>query len=395
MASSSDPAHVRKGHDGVEDGARDGGGAARLGVATVAVKHPARRFDARTLALVVLAALGVVLLLRSARQVFIPLALALLLSYALEPVVAPLARRLGRAVAAGLVVTLATAGVAALGYAVRDDAIAIVDKLPDAAAKLRSTLRHGRRDGALGKVQQAVTEIEKTASAAAGSGAGPRSSAPPAVDVRSYVVWGGLGVVGFLGQTVMVLFLVFFLLLTGTLYRRKLVHLVGPGFRARKKVVQTLDEIGMRMRRFLLVELATGLLVGLATWQVLWWLGVEQALFWGLAAGALNTIPYFGPVLVAVGLAVVAFVQFGALAKVLAVVGLSLLVTSVEGWLLRPALFGRAAGMNHVAVFVSLLFWGWLWGGVGVLLAVPMTTMLKAVCDRIDDLRPVGELLGE
>jgi predicted PurR-regulated permease PerM len=75
-------------------------------------------------------------------------------------------------------------------------------------------------------------------------------------------------------------------------------------------------------------------------------------------------------------------------------VGLSLVITSLEGWLLRPALFGRAAGMNHVAVFVGLLFWGWVWGGVGVLLAVPMMTMLKAVCDRVDGLRPVGELLG-
>jgi predicted PurR-regulated permease PerM len=354
---------------------------------------PPRRVDVRTLALVVLAALGVVLLLRSAREVFIPLALGLLVSYALEPLVSPLARLVGRGVAAALVVVTVTSGLGALAYGLQTEVLAIVDELPEAAARLRGTLRRDRGETALGKVQEAVSEIEKTATVAAGPGA----PAPPAprLDVRGYLVWGSLGIVGMLAQGVMFVFLVFFLLLTGDLYKRKLVHLAGPSLSRQKRAVQVCDEIGAQMRRFLLVEAATAVIVGLVTWLALWWLGVANAGVWGVAAGALNSIPYFGPVLVGAGLAVVAFLQFGSTGKMLSVIGVSLAITSVEGWLLRPALLGRAAQMSHLAVFVGLLFFGWLWGVVGVLLAVPMMTMLKAVCDRVDGLRPLGELMGE
>lgn len=353
-----------------------------------------RSVDVRTAALAVLAALGIVFLLRSAREVFIPLALGLLVSYALDPLVSRLARLVGRALAAGLVVASVTAGLGGLVYGLQDDALAIVDELPEAAAKLRSVLRRGRSESALGKVQEAVSEIEKTASAATGPGSPPPSAAPR-LDLRGYVMWGSLGLVGMLAQIVMFVFLVFFLLLTGDLYKRKLVRIAGPSIARRKRTVEVCDEIGAQMRRFLLVEVLTAAGVGVATWLALWWLGVENAGVWGLAAGALNSIPYFGPVLVAAGLAVVAFLQFGSVRMTLSVVAVALAITSIEGWLLRPALLGRAARMNHLAVFVGLLFWGWVWGVVGVLLAVPMMTMLKAVCDRVDILQPVGDLLGE
>ena len=144
-----------------------------------------------------------------------------------------------------------------------------------------------------------------------------------------------------------------------------------------------------------MVQIFTSLVVGVVTWAVLAWLGLEQAVFWGLLAGVFNSIPYYGPLLVSAALAVVAFVQFGTLYMTLVVAGVSLVITSLEGWLLTPTLMGKVASMNRVAVFVGLLFWSWAWGVWGLLLAVPIMMSVKVFCDHVDDLNPVGRFLGE
>jgi predicted PurR-regulated permease PerM len=95
------------------------------------------------------------------------------------------------------------------------------------------------------------------------------------------------------------------------------------------------------------------------------------------------------------GLALVAFLQFGTVLMTIEVAGTALLITSLEGFLLTPALMGKTAGINGVAMFLSLLFWSWMWGVIGTIVAVPIMMVIKSVCDRIEDLKPVGELLGE
>jgi predicted PurR-regulated permease PerM len=145
----------------------------------------------------------------------------------------------------------------------------------------------------------------------------------------------------------------------------------------------------------MLVEIFTSCVVGVATGVALWWLGLQNAAVWGLIAGIFNSIPYFGPVIVTGALAVVAFLQFGALDTTAAIAGVALLITSLEGWVLTPALVGRTAQMNPVAVFAGLLFWSWMWGVWGTLLAVPMMMVLKAVCDHVEDLAPVADFLSE
>jgi predicted PurR-regulated permease PerM len=135
--------------------------------------------------------------------------------------------------------------------------------------------------------------------------------------------------------------------------------------------------------------------VAVATWLAFRWLGLEQAGVWGLLAGILNSIPYFGPVVVTGGTFVVALLQFGTIRMAIIVSGVSLVITSLEGWLLTPWLTSRAARMNAVAIFVGLLFWGWVWNVWGLLLAVPLLMVIKAVCDHVDDFKRVGELLGE
>jgi predicted PurR-regulated permease PerM len=204
-----------------------------------------------------------------------------------------------------------------------------------------------------------------------------------------------MGLAAALGQFVLVLFLAFFMLASGDLYRRKLVKIAGPSLAQKRVTVQILEQIDRQIESFLLVQLFTSAVVGVASWLAFWTLGLEQAGVWGLVAGVANSIPYFGPVLVTAGIAVVAFLQFGTLQMVIVVAGAAFAITTIEGFLLTPWLTSRAARMNAVAVFVGLLFWGWVWEIWGLLLAVPMLMVLKAVCDHVEDFKSVGELLGE
>jgi len=158
---------------------------------------------------------------------------------------------------------------------------------------------------------------------------------------------------------------------------------------------QILEDINTQIERFLLVQVFTSVLVGLASWIAFWYLGLQQAAIWALGAGLFNSIPYFGPVVVTGGVFVVSFLQFGTLDMALLISGVALAITSLEGFLLTPWLTSRAASMNAVAIFVGLLFWSWVWGVWGTLLAVPMLMVLKAVADHIEDLHAVSELLGD
>ena len=130
------------------------------------------------------------------------------------------------------------------------------------------------------------------------------------------------------------------------------------------------------------------------TGAALWALGLENAAVWGIAAGVLNLVPYIGSVVTAVTSGGVAFLQFGSSNMALLVAGASLFIHTVVGNLITPWLTSRASRMNPVAVFVGLLAWGWLWGGWGLLLGLPILMIVKSVCDRVDDLKPVGEFLG-
>jgi predicted PurR-regulated permease PerM len=254
-------------------------------------------------------------------------------------------------------------------------------------------------EGTLDKVQKAAAELEKTASAAT-----PRPTAPgvqrvqleqPAFDFGSYVVSGSLGLAAAFGQLVLILFLAFFLLCSGDLYRRKLVKIAGPTLSEKKVTLQILSEIDRQIATFLLVQVFTSTIVGVASWLAFRSLGLEQAGLWGLLAGVFNSIPYVGPIAVSGGTTAVAYLQFNDVRMALIVGASAFAITSLEGFLLTPWLTSRAARMNAVAVFINILFWGWVWGVWGALLAVPMLMVVKAVCDHVEDFKSVGELIGE
>lgn len=351
----------------------------------------------RNVAFILLSIAIVILLLQFMQPVLLPLVLGALLFYALDPAVDRLQKLwVPRAIGAALMLFIVIGGCGALAYTLQGQAVTVIDRLPAAARNLSASLRKmpGAKPGALEKVQQAADALQA-------SGKSPPPSGVTRVQIEepgfraSTLVWAtSIGLATAANQLIMVLFLTYFMLLSDQLFKRKLVEIVGT-LSQKKVTVSVLEDIAGQIERFLVIQLMTSAVVAVVTGVALWAMGLQQAALWGLLAGVFNSIPYYGPLLVTGGLALIGFLQFGTVGMALAVAGVSLLITTLEGSLLTPMLLSRTASMNQVAVFAGLLFWSWAWGIWGMLLAVPMMMVIKVICDHVEPLHPVGHLLGE
>lgn len=359
--------------------------------------------DVRSASLVVLAVLGSVFALRWASAVFIPLMSSVLLGYALSPVVDRLQRwRLPRWLGAGLILLAIGGGLGWSAYSLSGSASALIDSLPVAAQKVGAAMRKKspRDTGPLETVQQAAAQLEKAAEGApanttARKGVTRVTVERPAFNVQDYLWSGTLGLLEMMGQLTLVAFLTYFALCSGDTFRRKLVKITGSSLQKKKITVKVLDDITGHIERYLLVQIFISVIVGLATGLALWTIGLENAAVWGFVAAVANLIPYVGSVFMMASSGLVAFLQFNSLQMALLVGGTSLLIHTLVGNLLMPWLTSRTSRMNPVAMFVGVIFWGWLWGVWGLLLGVPIMMVIKAVCDHIEDLQPIGELLGD
>jgi predicted PurR-regulated permease PerM len=337
-----------------------------------------------------------------AQGTIIPIVLGVLISYALDPIVTAVHKRfrIPRAIGAAVLLMALVGATGYLIYGLRFEGAEILKQLPAAAHRIRERLENGAPGPttAIKQVQQAANELQKAASAAApppSPGGVARVEIERPFDAGQYLMWGSMGIAAAVGQAVLILFLAYFLLASGDLYKRKLVKIAGPSLSKKKITVQILDDIDRQIERFLFVQVLTSVIVAIATWIAFRSIGLQEAAVWGVTAGVFNTIPYFGPVLVSSVTAGVGFVQFDSFRMALLVGGVALAITSVEGFLLTPWLTSRASRMNAVAIFVGLLFWGWVWDVWGMLLAVPMLMVVKAVCDHVEDFKGIGELLGD
>ena len=361
--------------------------------------------DPRSLGLAVLTAIAALAVLKWASAFFIPVMVGFILCGALSPIVEAMARlRIPRAIGAGVLILgiLASSGVAL--WSLSDDANAIVNALPSAAQRLREVVNEKARrsSGALASLQRAADELAKAAEEVAQGGRNAPTTSVGAqhvsvekqqFDLRDHLWSGTLGLASVIGQVTVVTFLTYFLLVSGDGFRRKLVKITGPGLAQKKLTVQALDEINSQIQRYLLVQLLTSLGVGLVSWAAFAYLGLAHAAAWGVAAGILNLVPYLGSMFIAVGTGAAAFMQTGEAQLPLMMIGASLLIHTITGNMVVPWLTSAASRMNAVSIFVSVLFWTWLWGVWGLLLGIPVTMIIKAVCDRVDDLKPLGELL--
>jgi predicted PurR-regulated permease PerM len=355
----------------------------------------------RTSALVVIALVLVLAGIRFAEAFFIPLVISIFLSYALSPLVARLeAWRVPRALGAALVMLVFVALCGAAVYRAGSDAVDLLELLPQAVEKVRVSYTAWQRDGVnpLHHVQETAAELEKLAVAAQPAAPGrapkPAASAAPAIDIPSVLLLGTGSAIIAAAQIVSVLFLTFFLLTAGDLFRRKLMQVVGPSFGRRKITLRILDDVHRLNQHYFAVVLVVNLAVGIATGIAMYAIGVDRALVWGVAAAILHTIPYLGAAGVAAAAGLAAYVQLGSLGSALAAIGLVLAIAGVLGVGLQTWLMGRAARMNAPAVFISLLFWSMLWGPWGLLLAVPIMVAVKTACDHIEPLHGWGALLG-
>jgi predicted PurR-regulated permease PerM len=179
----------------------------------------------------------------------------------------------------------------------------------------------------------------------------------------SDLLWtGGLGVVGIGGQAVTVLLLTIFLLYEDDRFKRVLVAQM-QSMNNQRITVRILNDIAKQIERFIWVQVLTSAAVGVSQpGSVLWWLGIDEPAVWGVFAGLLNIVPYFGPLVVTAGLTIVGYLQFGTLEQTAIVAGAALAITTIEGMFLTPHLLSRAASLNHVAMFIAIAFWSWAWG---------------------------------
>jgi predicted PurR-regulated permease PerM len=350
----------------------------------------------------------------------------LMMSYALAPVVNRLHRwRIPRAIGAGAVLLAITVAAGWGTVSLSGEADALADTLGQMTERVQSLVAHASPSSTstLAKVEAAASALEKAADSQALNPPlpqavpqvaaeqtpvpkvdPPRRAAPapppqvilaqPRLDLRAYLLTGTLGVLAFLGQVAVVLFVALFLLTSGPSFRKKMVKLAGPKLSQKRVTIETLDEITAQIQRYLMVQVAVSVLVGVATWITFSAIGMNQSAVWGVVAGVTNLIPYLGAVLVGASSGAIALVQFGSIDMALLAGGSSFLIHTLIGNLLTPWWMGQASRMSPFAVFVAVLVFGWLWGVVGLLLGPPMLMVVKAICDRIEDLQPVGELLS-
>ncbi|WP_322001200.1 AI-2E family transporter [Marinobacter alexandrii] len=358
----------------------------------------------RSMALIVLAGIATLYFIDWAQPVLLPLVVAVLISYALDPLVSVLDRiRIPRPLGAALVMTILIAIGAAAGAPLKQETMAMLDKIPMAIKEFqRKEARNpDTEESIMEKAQTAAKEIEETAAedqqsaASAQPGITPVRIVEKPTDIQAYIIKGSPAALILISQFFSVLLLVYFLLAVGSLYRRKMVRISGPSFGRMRKAARIMDDLHHQIRRFLFVMVIGALFVGVLTWLAFLGLGVEQAALWGVVAGIASGVPYLGPFLVFIGTGVAGFIQFGALDNAIIIAGTSLLITSIQGNLLTPWLTSYISSLNAVAIFIGLLFWGWLWGPVGLIVATPILMITKSLCDHVVNLRAIGELLGK
>ena len=363
--------------------------------------------DMRSLATTLLAILAVIFALRWAQDLLVPFVIGILISYALSPLVTWMNRlKIPRAVGSALLLTALIVGAGMLSYPLGEEGAVALEKLPKSVEKFSHALEKSSlgQKHSIQKAMKAASEIGKIATE---SGSGSPSQVQkqqqvpqanveqPGPSIRQYLWLGSRGAIEFVGQMVLILFLIYYLLVSGDFFKRKLITIAGPSFAAKRITVEILDEINTQIQRFLLVQVFASALVAVVTWIAFRLIGMEYSGFWGIAAGVLHTIPYFGPSILMVGSGLMAFLQFETFKMALLVAAISAVIAGLIGMLLIPWVTSRTARMNTGAVFISLLFWNWIWGVWGLLLGIPITVVLKTVCDHIESLNSVGKLLGE
>jgi predicted PurR-regulated permease PerM len=344
-------------------------------------------FGVKSLALSGLLILACFYTLYFARAFFLPIVLALLLTFLLSPLVRGLKRlRIPEALGAGIVV-LGLLGILGLGvYELAGPAYDWVQQAPTSLRKLERRVRDLKKP--VQNVSKATEQVAKIAQVGGGDPAAQVTVSSPTLGARLLSQALDIAVSG-----VSMFILLYFLLAAGDMFLHKLIKVL-PRLDDKKRAVDIARQIEIEISAYLSTVTLINVLLGLAVWGLMALIGLPNPLLWGVLATVFNYIPYLGPVTVLAVLAGVGFLTFNYLPHALLPPGVFAGLTFVEGYLLTPMALGRRLTLNPVVIFLALSFWGWLWGIAGAVMAVPIMVVFKIFCDHSEPLAPIGEFLG-
>lgn len=331
-----------------------------------------------------------------AGELILPILVAILLKLVLAPLVRQLTRlRVPEPVGAGIVLAVLTCGIAYGAYALSTPAAEWITRIPERLSILRNHLRQIEQP--MEFLREAGRSIAKLSEVA-----DPATAAAPAVTTQAPPVAEGsvLGPTLVLSETADIvlsagsmLVLLYFLLASGDMFLRKMVTVL-PTLRDKKQAVEIARQVQSDVSHYLLTITIINTCLGIAVGTAMMVIGMPSPWLWGALMGILNFIPFLGPAACFVIVALAAFMSFPDWHTAILPPLTVLVFTTIEGQFLTPMIVARRLVLNSVAVFVALLFCGWVWGVVGVLVSVPLLAVVKILCDRVQPLNPVGEFLG-
>ena len=358
----------------------------------------------RNVALLIISTLAVIFALDWAQSFIITVLLGVLLAYALNPLVIRLESvKVHRVIGSSLIIIALVSGIIFSGYALRGQVQSIISILPEAAVKLTSGFAVKRGDPLtnMQKVQIAANQVETAASSVENNIKTKKNPVmrvvleEPKFKIGDFLWRGSLGVFGFIGEAITMIFIAYFFLLSGDTFKRKLVKITGPTLTQKKITVNILMDINSSIQGYMFMLLITNVIVGILSWVAFRALGLENSGAWAVAAGFMHIVPYVGPLATAAATGMAAYMQFDSVLLALYVSGASIVISTIVGVFITTWMTGRIAKMNSAAVFIGLIFFSWLWGLWGMLLGIPVIVILKVICEHIEHLQPIAELLGE
>jgi predicted PurR-regulated permease PerM len=368
------------------------------------------RFTVTNVCLVTLTGLAIFATLAAAAEIILPIVFGIILALLLSPAMRLLSGRLRlpRMLSATLLIAALFAAIGGVAYAISVPATTWIARAPQSLPKLQQKL--GALREPIDLVRNGIDQMQRLMHAGAAEGAGPQGQAQPASKAPAQPApapaasSGGasLSTVGLtvlsgtrsvLGNVVTLVVVLFFLLIDGDNLLRRFVEIL-PSLAEKKRAVQIAEEVERNISAYLLTVTVMNLLVGIANGLSIWLFGLPDPLLWGTIAFLLNYIPVLGAL---TGIGIFFFVglfSFPHLWMALLPSAVYLLIHIVEGETITPMLLARRFTLNPLLVILALMFWGWLWGVAGALLAVPLLAVTKILCDHITALTPVGHLLG-
>jgi predicted PurR-regulated permease PerM len=341
--------------------------------------------DLRTLLLLGIFVLLSFYTLYFTREIAIPIVFAFVLNLLLQPAMRALTRLyLPRTIAALLMILVFFGTVAGIAVSISSPAANWIAKAPESLTRLEERLSVLKKP--LGQLQEATKRVEDMAQ----SSQNQMTVAIKNPGLSSFLLLNTQSLLVGLGLTIVLLF---FLLVVGDMFLRRLVEII-PKLRNKKQLVDISQEIERNISGYLftitLLNAAAGLLTGLAAYLF----GMSDAILWGVAAFLLNYLPIFGPLLGTAMLFLAGLVTFDTIWQALLPAAAYLVIHIIEGETITPMLLARRFILNPVLVIISVVFWYWMWGVAGALLAVPMLAAIKIICDRILPLAAFGHFLG-